>query len=79
MHPILQEVQRHTDAQPELLVQPQFLEPEEVLLQLLGKVTTNELLTPIVEFSIACRTALGRQGWPKQLSKVRLHALMQRA
>jgi hypothetical protein len=61
---VLEKMQGHAETfQPELVGQTEFTEAEEVLVEVFGKVTTDELLASIIEGAdavCACVIAKGR-------------------
>src|ERR1700733_709568 len=59
----------------EFLVQSQFLEAKEILIDIFSKATTNELLAAVVESRRTIGRAVG-QGWAKKISEVCAHAIV---
>jgi hypothetical protein len=50
VHPVLQKVERYTETgETKFSVQSHFLKAEEILIDVLGEITTNKLLAAIVE------------------------------
>ena len=60
MHAILQQVEGHTErSKAELLVETKLLETKEILVDVFGKITTDELLAAVVESTDAVCSGIG--------------------
>lgn len=75
VHPVLQQVQWHTEREAKLAVESEFLETEEVFTNVFGKVTANKLLAAVVKgTSSICTDVI--KGRPKKFSVVSAHSVM---
>lgn len=72
VHAILQKMERDAKAaKTKFNIQAQLFETEEVLVEICGcKVSTNELITTIVERSLSIGTGFGRECWTEQIGQM---------